>query len=67
MASCYFCTQNVEPSYKEYEALKKFLSYRGKIVSSEKSRVCALHQRKLARAIKQARQMALLPYVVYEE
>ncbi len=50
-------------SYKDVYQLKKFSSVRGKIISTEKSGVCAKHQRQLARAIKRARFMALLPYV----
>ena len=43
-------------------ALRDFLTEKGKIVSSKFSGVCARHQRRLARAIKTARNMALLPY-----
>lgn len=50
-------------SYKDVYQLKKFSSVRGKIISTDKSGVCAKHQRQLARAIKRARFMALLPYV----
>lgn len=50
-------------TYKEVYQLKKFTSMRGKIISTEKSGVCAKHQRQLTNAIKRARFMALLPYV----
>ncbi len=50
-------------TYKDVYQLKKFSSVRGKIISVEKSGVCAKHQRQLSNAIKRARFMALLPYV----
>lgn len=64
--NCFFCKQGKQPDFKEVESLKKFLTIRGKIVAREKSKVCALHQRKLAREIKKARALMLLPYVMYE-
>jgi len=64
--NCFFCQKNTNPSYKNYEQLAKYLTQRGKIVSSERSGVCAKHQRKLSLEIKKARVLALLPYVVYE-
>lgn len=63
---CVFCEQHTNPSYKDYELLRQFMSFRGKLLSREKTRLCAKHQRKLAAAVKQARTLALLPYVVYE-
>lgn len=63
---CFFCQKNVSPEFKQYELLKKYLTQRGKIVSRERSGVCAKHQRQLALAIKKARILALLPFVVYE-
>jgi len=62
---CRFCesveqTQNID--YKNATFLKGFLTERGKILPSRVSGTCCLHQRKLARAIKKARTMALLPY-----
>ncbi len=60
--SCYFCDKRVsEVDYRDPH-LRDFLSEKGKIVSSKVSGVCARHQRRLARAIKTARTMALLPY-----
>lgn len=62
--TCYFCSQNAkEIDYKEVDILKKFISAGMKIRSRKKTRLCAKHQRKLAQAIKRARQMALLPYL----
>ncbi|MET9881247.1 30S ribosomal protein S18 [Actinacidiphila glaucinigra] len=48
--------------YKDTDLLRKFISDRGKIRSRRVTRVTARQQRALARAIKNAREMALLPY-----
>ncbi|MER7719894.1 30S ribosomal protein S18 [Streptomyces flaveolus] len=48
--------------YKDTELLRRFLSDRGKIRSRRVTRVTSQQQRQLARAIKNAREMALLPY-----
>jgi small subunit ribosomal protein S18 len=48
--------------YKDTELLRKFISDRGKIRSRRVTRVSVRQQRQLARAIKNAREMALLPY-----
>jgi len=61
---CYFCERGKEPSYKDYEELAKFLSERGKIIGRRQTGMCAKHQRILAREIKRARQLALLPYLI---
>lgn len=57
---CFFCAEGKFPSYKEYEVLKNFLTPRGKILAKLRSGICAKHQRALARAIKRAREVALL-------
>lgn len=62
---CIFCLANAEAiNYKDTNTLKRYLSSFGKIVPRKRSGVCAWHQRKLATAIKRARFMGLLPYVV---
>ncbi|WP_309061188.1 30S ribosomal protein S18 [Streptomyces sp.] len=48
--------------YKDTDLLRRFISDRGKIRSRRVTRVTAQQQRQLARAIKNAREMALLPY-----
>ncbi|MFD9116830.1 30S ribosomal protein S18 [Streptomyces bottropensis] len=48
--------------YKDTDLLRRFVSDRGKIRSRRVTRVSARQQRQLARAIKNAREMALLPY-----
>jgi small subunit ribosomal protein S18 len=62
---CRFCKNKVEQvDYKDISVLRKFLTDRGKIFPRRTSANCAKHQRQLATAIKRARHMALLPYVV---
>lgn len=62
---CGFCIHTVRAvDYKDANALHRYTSSYGKIVPRRRSGVCAKHQRMLAEAIKRARIMALLPYVV---
>jgi small subunit ribosomal protein S18 len=49
--------------YKDTESLKKMMSGNGKILSRKRTGANAMEQRMLARAVKRARYMALLPYV----
>lgn len=63
---CRFCSdpeQETLLDYKNSLFLKHFLTERGKILPSRISGICCEHQRTLAKAIKKARTMALLPYV----
>ncbi len=61
---CAFCASKVETiDYKNADKLRGFLSDRGKIEPRRRTGTCARHQRFLARAIKRARHLALLPYV----
>ena len=61
---CYFTKNKVAYiDYKDVELLKKFITPTGKIASRHSTGTCAKYQRELARAIKNARYMALLPYV----
>jgi small subunit ribosomal protein S18 len=62
---CYFTKNNITYiDYKDTELLKKFVSPNGKIIPRRVAGTSAKYQRMLATAIKRARQMALLPYVV---
>ncbi len=62
---CYFENYNIKYiDYKNTELLKKFINPHGRIQPARRSGVCAKHQRKLARAVKQARYMGLLPYII---
>ena len=61
---CFFCSQNLKDiDYKESELLKRFISGQAKIIDPYYTGICTRHQRKLARAIKRARILALLPFV----
>ena len=61
---CSFCADKVEViDYKDPEKLRGYISDRGKIAPRRRTGTCAKHQRILARAIKRARHLALLPYV----
>ncbi len=63
--SCPFSGANAPKiDYKDTKLLLRFVSERGKIVPSRITAVSAKKQRELARAIKRARQLALLPYLV---
>jgi small subunit ribosomal protein S18 len=61
--NCYFCKEGKDPDYKEVPVLEEFLSERGKILARSKTGVCSKHQKRLSRAVKRARFLALLPYV----
>lgn len=63
--SCPFSGGNAPTiDYKDLKLLQRFVSERGKIVPSRITTVSAKKQRELARAIKRARFLALLPYLV---
>ena len=62
---CSFCVDKVEGiDYKDTHKLRKYLTERGKILPRRISGNCAKHQRQVTIAIKQARNIALLPYVI---
>ncbi len=62
---CQFCVDKATfVDYKDTVKLKKYTSERGKILPRRATGTCAMHQRQLTEAIKRARQVALLPYVV---
>jgi small subunit ribosomal protein S18 len=60
---CKFCVQKLKINYKESDILRRFITERGKILPRRITGTCAKHQRALALAIKQARSIALLPFV----
>jgi small subunit ribosomal protein S18 len=60
---CRFCVEKIDDiNYKDTRMLNAFISERGKITPRRISVVCAAHQRQLAESIKQARNIALLPF-----
>lgn len=61
---CRFCAEKVrDVDYKQIQILRTFTTDTGKILSARITGNCASHQRQLTRAIKRARNLALLPYV----
>jgi small subunit ribosomal protein S18 len=60
---CKFCVERIEDiNYKDYRLLGQFVAESGKIVPRRLTGVCAPHQHRLSSAIKQARNIALLPF-----
>ncbi|MEA2435396.1 MAG: small subunit ribosomal protein [Actinomycetota bacterium] len=60
---CQFCADQTEYiDYKDIAMLRKFMSDRGKIRARRVTGNCTQHQRLVASAVKNAREMALLPY-----
>ena len=60
---CSFCQQKVSYiDYKDIATLRKFISDRGKIRARRVTGACTQHQRAIAAAVKNSREMALLPY-----
>src|ERR1700753_1818421 len=60
---CKFCVEKIDSiHYRDVRLLQQFVAERGKIVPRRLTRVCTPHQRRLTRAIKQARTIALLPF-----
>lgn len=61
---CGFCVEKITCiDYKNVTRLRRYITDRGKIIARRTSGNCAKHQRQLAKAIKRARHLALLPFV----
>ncbi|HOO26880.1 MAG TPA: 30S ribosomal protein S18 [Lachnospiraceae bacterium] len=61
---CVFCGKDKVIDYKDVNLLKRYVSERGKILPRRITGNCAKHQRALTVAIKRARHIALMPYVM---
>jgi small subunit ribosomal protein S18 len=62
---CMFCVDGIDVvDYKDIARLRRHIAERGKIEPRRKLGTCARHQRSLTVAIKRARHVALLPFVV---
>lgn len=62
---CQFCDQKIKAiDYKDAYFLRRFMNSQGKIYPPKKFGICTKHQRLLAQAIKRARVMALVPFVI---
>ena len=62
---CHFCKERIDyVDFKDLSLLRKYVSDRGKIRARRVTGTCAHHQSLVASAVKNAREVALLPYVV---
>ncbi len=61
---CYFCAEKTEPVFSDVATLNRFLTERAKIIPRSRSGLCTKHQKRVTLAIKRARHLALLPFVV---
>lgn len=61
---CFFCKEKLAPVFRDTANLEKFTTDRGKILARAKTGLCAMHQRRLTTAVKYARHLALMPFVV---
>lgn len=61
---CAFCVERIDIDYKQHDILSRYVNDFGRIRPRRQTGACAKHQRALAREIKRARHIALLPFVV---
>jgi small subunit ribosomal protein S18 len=60
---CHFCVEKIDTiDFTDERKLRRYVTERGKIIPRRITGVCAKHQRILSRAIKKAREIAVLPY-----
>ena len=62
--NCYFCEEKKLPWFSDTSVLKRFITERGKIIARSKNGLCSKHQDRLSLAIKHARHLAMIPFVV---
>lgn len=60
---CHYCSNNCQVDWKDTQTLQRFFSHYARIVPRRSTGLCAKHQRAVARAIKRARIMGLMPFV----
>ncbi len=61
---CYFCQKNIDNvDFKDTELLSRFVSGFYKVKPRKKTNLCSYHQKKIAIAVKRARQMGLMAYL----
>lgn len=60
---CRFCANKSKIDYKDADVLRRYMTERGKILPRRITGTCAKHQREVAKAIKRARSISLLPFV----
>lgn len=61
---CFFCVEKKEPDFNDISTLNRFITDRAKIIARIRSGLCGKHQKKVTQAVKHARYLALLPFVV---
>ena len=61
---CVFCIDQKTLDYKDVAYVRRFMTDRGKIAPRRMTGCCALHQRMVAKMVKRARQIGLVPYVL---
>jgi small subunit ribosomal protein S18 len=62
---CRFCAEKLDDvDYKDVKLLQRYLNSYGKIETRKRTGTCLKHQRRVAVALKRARHLALLPFVV---
>ena len=65
MKQCYFSKNNiVQIDYKDLDSLRKFVNPHGRMIARKRTGICTKHQKQLSQAIKRARFIGLLPYVI---
>ena len=67
---CQICTnkwQSAEVDWKDAELLRRFMDENSKILAPRRTGTCAKHQRRVAKAIKRAREMGIVPYTTLVE
>ena len=60
---CKFCVDKIAIDYTDVATIRRYITEKGKILPRRQTGTCAAHQRALQVAIKNAREMALIPYV----
>lgn len=64
---CKFCAKGIEHvDYKDVETLKKYLNHHLKIMSARLTGTCSKHQKRVSNAIKRARIVALIPFIIQD-
>ncbi len=61
--NCPFCANDTSPSFNEVEVLRRYITERGKILAHTRTGICSKHQRAVAKSVKHARHIALIPFV----
>ncbi|MGB9598232.1 MAG: 30S ribosomal protein S18 [Minisyncoccales bacterium] len=63
--ACFFCQKSIgQIDFKNVNVLKNFITALGKIRHRKRTKLCNWHQKEIKKAIKRARLMGLLPFVV---